>query len=150
MTDIINVVAAINSTFAIMLSVCIIEDDPIHQRIAQIIIEKNNFFEQISCFTFAGDALDFFFENKDNTDALPDVILLDLNMPVISGWDFLHTYVQLQKDLKKVSDIYIVSSSVDENDKLHSQQYPFVKGFISKPISPAVLNSYFQQNPLAS
>ncbi|MDF3077430.1 MAG: response regulator receiver protein [Sphingobacteriaceae bacterium] len=133
-----------------MQSVFIIEDDLIHQRIAQIIIEKNNLFEKVSCYTFAGDALDFLFSNKDNPEALPDVILLDLNMPVISGWDFLHTYVQLQKDLQKVSDVYIVSSSVDENDKLHSRQYPFVKGFMSKPISPDLLNSHFQEKPLAS
>lgn len=133
-----------------MRSVFIIEDDPIHQRIAQIIIEKNKLFDEVSCFSFAGDAIDFIAENKNNPQLLPDVILLDLNMPVINGWDFLHTYIQLEADLDKVADIYIVSSSVDENDKLHTLQYPFVKGFMSKPISPDLLNSYFLDKPLAS
>lgn len=132
-----------------MRSVFIIEDDAIHQRIAQIIIEKNNLFDKVSCYSFAGDALDFMVENKKNPELLPDVILLDLNMPVINGWDFLHTYVQLESALDKVADVYIVSSSVDENDKLHTLQYPFVKGFMSKPISTDLLNSYFQKKPIA-
>ncbi len=134
-----------------MRSVIIIDDDQIHQRIAQMLIEKNNLFDKLQCYTFAGDALDLILTNKNNPHLLPDVILLDLNMPVTNGWEFLNTYSQMVSQLAKISEIFIVSSSVDENDKLKSLDYPFVKAFISKPMSSDLLNSFLKvQSQLAS
>jgi response regulator RpfG family c-di-GMP phosphodiesterase len=83
--------------------VFIIDDDPIHQRIAQIMISKHNLFDEYFSYTEAQKALDFLQENKKNEETLPDVILLDLNMPVIDGWDFLETFETLIKEFKKTS-----------------------------------------------
>jgi two-component system chemotaxis response regulator CheY len=114
--------------------VFIIDDDPIHQRIAQIMISKHNLFDEYFSYTEAQKALDFLQENKKNEETLPDVILLDLNMPVIDGWDFLETFETLIKEFKKNIRVFIVSSSVDEKDVLRSKSYVAVKGFISKPL----------------
>jgi len=122
-----------------MRKVFIIDDDVIHQRIAQIMIEKHHTYDSISSYTEAGKALAFLQENLQNKTELPDVILLDLNMPVIDGWDFLEVFKTFESDLAKAIHIYIVSSSVDENDKVRAATYSPVKGFVSKPLSPAIL-----------
>lgn len=126
--------------------VFIIDDDPIHQRIAQIMISKHNLFDEYFSYTDAQKALDFLEENKKNQETLPDVILLDLNMSVIDGWDFLETFETLIKEFKKNIRVFIVSSSVDEKDVLRSKSYVAVKGFISKPLSPDIIRSIRETN----
>lgn len=124
-----------------MSRVFIIDDDSIHQRIAQIMIEKHELFDEYSSFTEAEKALTFIKENKADFSALPDVILLDLNMPIVDGWDFLDVYEQFRHELAKNIRIFIVTSSVDEKDILRSQTYSSVTGFISKPLSPDIIRS---------
>jgi len=126
--------------------VFIIDDDPIHQRIAQIMISKHNLFDEYFSYTEAQKALDFLQENKKNEEILPDVILLDLNMPVIDGWDFLETFETLVNEFKKNIRVFIVSSSVDEKDVLRSKSYVAVNGFISKPLSPDIIRSIIETN----
>jgi len=122
-----------------MRKVFIIDDDVIHQRIAQIMIEKHHTYDSISSYTEASKALTFLQENISSPPELPDVILLDLNMPVMDGWDFLEEFKTFESKLAKKINIYIVSSSVDENDKVRAATYSSVKGFVSKPLSPMIL-----------
>lgn len=124
-----------------MSSVFIIDDDPIHQRIAHIMIAKHELFDQYISYTEAELALAYLKENAANAGSLPDVILLDLNMPVVDGWDFLEAFEKFHKEISKSIRIFIVTSSVDEKDKLRSQAFSFVKGFISKPLSPDIIRS---------
>jgi CheY-like chemotaxis protein len=124
-----------------MSRVFIIDDDPIHQRIAQIMIEKHRIYDEFKSYTEAGKALEFLQENHSSADVLPDVILLDLNMPVVDGWDFLEKFDVFRSLLAKPIKIYIVSSSVDEKDILRSQSYSYVHGFISKPLSPDIIRN---------
>ena len=122
-----------------MSKVFIIDDDSIHQRIAQIMIEKHHLFDDYTSFTEAEKAVTFLKDNKDEASQLPDVILLDLNMPVVDGWDFLDLYEDFKNKLIKPIRIFIVTSSVDEKDILRAQQYASVTGFISKPLSPDII-----------
>ncbi|TZF85824.1 response regulator (plasmid) [Pedobacter sp. BS3] len=124
-----------------MSRVFIIDDDPIHQRIAQIMIDKYQLFDSYASYTDASQALEFLEKNAHLAHNLPDVILLDLNMPVIDGWAFLDQYEMIAEKMKKAVKIYIVTSSVDEKDKLRSQKYTYVSGFISKPLSPDIIRS---------
>lgn len=124
-----------------MSKVFIIDDDPIHQRIAQIMIGKHEIFTEFTSFTEAELALDYIRLNLSSAENLPDVILLDLNMPVVDGWDFLEAFQKFENNLTKSIRIFIVTSSVDEKDKLRSQAFSFVKGFISKPLSPDIIRS---------
>lgn len=124
-----------------MSRVFIIDDDPIHQRIAQIMIGKHHIYDDFVSYTEAEKAIDFLTQNAGNAELLPDVILLDLNMPVMDGWDFLEAFERIMNNLNKEVRIFIVTSSVDDKDKQRSQDFSTVKGFISKPLSPEVINS---------
>ena len=124
-----------------MTKVFIVDDDPIHQRIAQIMIGKHELFDEFDSYTEAEFAIEYLKQNMDNSAGLPDVILLDLNMPVVDGWDFLEAFEKFQSDLSKQIRVFIVTSSVDEKDRLRSQTFSFVKGFISKPLSPDIIRS---------
>lgn len=122
-----------------MSKVLIIDDDPIHQRIAQIMITKHKLYNKFTSYTEATEALDFLISSAGSRDALPDVILLDLNMPVMDGWDFLDRFEKIKNTFARDIRVFIVSSSVDEKDIVRSQSYASVKGFISKPLSPDVI-----------
>ncbi|MGX5688243.1 response regulator [Arcticibacter tournemirensis] len=123
-----------------MSKVFIIDDDPIHQRIAQIMIVKHSIYDEYSSYLDAAKAIEYLEHNRD-TDDLPDVILLDLNMPGLDGWDFLDKYDKLKPFFQKDIKIYIVSSSVDEKDKVRAESYSMVSGFISKPLTPQILRT---------
>jgi CheY-like chemotaxis protein len=87
--------------------------------------------------------LDFIKSNRSDAKSLPDIILLDLNMPKFSGWDFLRNFKYLYPTLKKKIDIFILSSSIDPLDQKRSMDYPFVKGFFIKPLhKDALINLY--------
>ncbi|MEQ8907494.1 response regulator [Ekhidna sp.] len=66
-------------------------------------------------------------------EEVPDILLLDLNMPICSGWRFLENYVSSK--VKTDMDIYILSSSIDPEDKVRAKNFSIVREFISKPIS---------------
>lgn len=122
-----------------MSKVFIIDDDPIHQRIAQIMITKHQLYDEFVSYTEASKAIEFLEDNYNNLEFLPDVILLDLNMPVMDGWEFLENFEKIKHNLIKKIKIFIVSSSVDEKDISRSQSYSTVNGFISKPLNPDII-----------
>lgn len=122
-----------------MSKLFIIDDDPVYHTISQLIIKKNNLFETCTSYTKARPALDYLIEHKNQPEALPDLILLDLNMTEMDGWNFLCVFEDLLPFLTKQMEIFIVTSSIDPNDKLRSKAYPFVQGFISKPLTVNLL-----------
>lgn len=124
-----------------MFNALIIDDDPIQLRIAELLIKRSASFSELASYSEADQALRFLEDQVDDCQSLPDVILLDLNMPVVDGWDFLEVFETFYKKLEKQIRIFIVTSSVDEKDKLRAQEYSTVKGFISKPLSPDIIRS---------
>lgn len=127
-----------------MFNALIIDDDPIQLRIAELLLKKCGSFSSIS-YLNAISALDYLRTHLQNSTVLPDVIFIDLHMPELDGWGFLNTYGNLLPDLCKSISVFIVTSSIDSHDQKRSYQYPFVKGFISKPITPEMLDEVICQ-----
>lgn len=111
----------------------IIDDDKLTMRLTTILISKNNFCEEIESFSNAQNALDVLSKNALNHSALPDTILLDLNMPIMDGWQFLDDFIELK--IEKKIYIFIMTSSIDPIDIEKAKQYNIVQEYIEKPIS---------------
>lgn len=81
-------------------STYIIDDDKLSIKLMSMLIAKNNFCEEITSFHNPQNALDELKNNAKDPSKLPDVILLDLNMPVLDGWQFLDEFILIQFDKK--------------------------------------------------
>lgn len=115
------------------LTVCLIDDDRIYQFTAKRILELVNPLQKVLVFSNGKEAIDFLTQRALNSEQLPDVIFLDINMPVMNGWEFLEAYNEVKMEFDKKISIYMVSSSVDEKDKIRSKSFD-VKDFIEKPL----------------
>lgn len=110
--------------------ICIIDDDPIYHFLINKIIGNADAGHELLFFKNGKEALDYFMLDLDNN--LPEIILLDLEMPVMDGWDFLKEIEPLHTDN---TSIYIVSSSISHEDKEKAKSFPKIRGHYSKPIN---------------
>lgn len=81
-------------------------------------------------------------------DQLPDAILLDINMPVMDGWDFLNQYKVVRNNISKPIRIYMISSSVDDRDMARAEKDDSVTKYISKPVDEVMLKEMIGQETL--
>ncbi|MFC4816854.1 response regulator [Flavobacterium sp. GCM10023249] len=109
----------------------IIDDDPIYKLVTHKLIKKTNLFGETRDFANGSEALNYF----ESTTDFPDVLLLDLEMPEMDGWEFLEEFCHLKKKMDHKGIIYIASSSIALEDKAKAEQYKCVKEFLSKPIN---------------
>ena len=110
-------------------SLLIIDDDPVFCFILKKLITKNGD-HSVTCFQSAKRALDFLDDAASEDDFL---IFLDLNMPVMNGWEFLQTMES--KTYECLIDVAIITSSIDPEDKKQSKTYSPVIDLITKPIT---------------
>jgi CheY-like chemotaxis protein len=113
----------------------LIDDDDIFVFLTSRMLEKYKLVDLIKIFDNGQDALVFIKENIDNIDALPDIILLDLSMPIMDGWQFLEEYVKINPRIGKKITIFICSSSISPDDVARAKSINAVSDFIIKPMT---------------
>lgn len=129
------------------VSILLIDDDEINNFISIKLIKKALVNTDISACLNGRFAIEELVElQKQDPSKLPDFILLDINMPIMNGWEFLDEYKRLNIDPLGKSKIYIISSSVFSNDINKARSYPLVKSFISKPLSVEKIKDMFAAN----
>jgi len=119
----------------------LIDDDPIHQQIARLMFDRQVISSRVVSFHDAKTALNHLREHAGQPDNLPDLILLDLNMPVMDGWEFLDEYEKISDTLSKAIRIHVLTSSVNDGDLSRAKQYGSVDGYLVKPLNRAVISS---------
>ncbi|WGQ12365.1 response regulator [Pedobacter gandavensis] len=124
------------------IKLLVIDDDDINIFIIKKIVEKTGFNVEMVAKTNGQMAIDYITMTLSLQEPLPHLVLIDINMPVLNGWEFLDAYGQLNLDQK--IDMYMLSSSVYENDIEKAKTYQSVKGFISKPLSIERLTELFK------
>jgi CheY-like chemotaxis protein len=129
------------------VSILLVDDDEINNFISIKLIKKAVDNTAISACLNGRFAIEELVEiQKNDPSLLPDFILLDINMPIMNGWEFLDEYQRLNIDPLGKSKIYIISSSVFSNDINKARSYPLVKNFISKPLSVDKIKEMFTAN----
>ncbi len=117
-------------------NVCIIDDDNIYINLVSKIIELKKLSESVLVFNNGKEALDFFLQSlqKEENQDVPQVIFLDLNMPVMDGWGFLDKFSKIKNQIRKKIDLYVVSSSIDSRDIERAKSIDIVSDYLTKPI----------------
>ncbi len=129
------------------VSILLVDDDEINNFISIKLIKKALDNTSISACLNGRFAIEELADiQKHDPSKLPDFILLDINMPIMNGWEFLDEYKRLNLDPQGKSKIYIISSSVFSNDINKARSYPLVKNFISKPLSVEKIKEMFTAN----
>lgn len=117
----------------------LVDDDEIFTFLTKRTIEETQLVDQIKIFSNGQDAIEFLEKAASNKELLPEVILLDINMPILDGWGFLEEFILLQPSMGKQITIYVVSTSISPYDLERAKNISGVSDFIIKPVTKAGL-----------
>ncbi len=123
---------------------CIIDDDPIFIYGTKRLMAEVDFCETFLIFENGQDAIEGLNEITASGEKLPSFIFLDLNMPVMNGWEFLEDFVKIPNHNREKVTIFIISSSIDPRDLERIKSYKVVNNYILKPISTDDLRSVLE------
>ncbi len=116
-----------------------IEDDSITQMLNKMVMKNTQFCESVEVVSNGDMAIEylenFILNGTENYNKKPDLILLDLNMPLMDGWDFLDIYKKKYALLFPNTKILILSSTANPMDKERAKNDPLIIGFETKPLS---------------
>lgn len=117
--------------------VLLIDDDDLTIVISSKLMKFVDFAEEIISFTNGEDAYSYLLDILGGNELknMPEIILLDLNMHVMTGWDFLEKFKQLPGGKTDLPVVNIFSSTIIEEDKKRAKCYGFVKNFLRKPLT---------------
>lgn len=116
------------------MNVFLIDDDATFVFLTKRIINSTGVPARIFEFPNGRPAIDHLLHNRHNSAEMPDIIFLDLSMPVMDGWEFLEEYKALPQDINKVT-LYILSSSISPHDVNQAKSNNLVTDFLIKPIT---------------
>ncbi len=125
---------------------CIVDDDSIVRLTSEVMIFNYKIAKKTITFEHGKAALDYFKQFKNQPEMLPELILLDINMPVMNGWGFIQRFAKLQPTLSRKVVIYLVSSSIDPEDHSRATELELISGFVIKPVSKKALEEMVRVN----
>lgn len=116
-------------------NICVVDDDKIYQLTFRKTIQSIGFNKQLLIFSNGEEAINFLQNKANRPDELPDIIFLDINMPIMDGWDFMEEYIQIKPRIGKQITIYLVSSSVDVRDLERAKAIAEISDYLIKPVT---------------
>lgn len=132
--------------------VLLIDDDTATNFITKMIIKKAGITDQIDTALNGKQALAFLtnsgeYAKDEQTYPLPQLILLDINMPIMDGWEFAEAFAKLEEYHKENTTIIMLSSSLNPDDRERALKIPVISGFQNKTLSPeglaSIMKSFF-------
>ncbi|MBL4657623.1 MAG: response regulator [Flavobacteriales bacterium] len=119
-------------------NIVLIDDSEVDNLIHKTLLERNHFAEDIKSFESSTEALSSIQESAKKAK-VPDLILLDIAMPVMDSYEFLDEFEKIDSQLVSACKVIIVTSSVNPKDKEKSLKRDSVDGFLIKPLTEKVL-----------
>lgn len=116
-----------------------VDDDSMGQMLSEIILSDQHFCESIIKLYDGKMALDYFEEQSKlppHEQKIPKLVLLDLNMPILDGWDFLNRYASDYKVFHDQIKIIVLTSSLEPNSQTKAVEHPLIFKYIAKPLEP--------------
>lgn len=127
-----------------------VDDDPIALLLSKLVLAKSDFASQVITAANGEIAIQYLERpeviTENNSSENPLVILLDLNMPVMDGWEFLEQFsTTLYSQHYKAAKVILLSSSIDPNDIERSKDFPMVSAFLPKPLTKEMLQTILEK-----
>ena len=119
--------------------VLLVDDNDTDNFINNRIIELTNFAKRVEVKNSGKSALEYLEANKDNDDMLPNIIFLDINMPIVDGFVFLYEFESFPENIKNKCKVAILSSSDNKRDINRIVNNEYVIKFITKPLTEDAL-----------
>ena len=130
--------------------ILLVDDDDATNFINEMIIRQANCTKKIHICTNGQEALDFLTKKTNDHYTQPDIIFLDINMPVLDGWEFLERYKDLDVLQKGNILIIMLTASLNPNDKAKADTIDDISGYINKPLNDLrideILQKYFKRS----
>ncbi len=123
-------------------NVLLIEDDEPTIFLTKLIFESIDFVENINACYDGNEAIQFL--NQTGTE-LPELILLDINMPGMDGWEFLEYFNKIDLANKENIKIFMLTTSIFEEDKQKALKNENISGFLNKPLTINSLENIFKK-----
>ncbi|MAX80491.1 MAG: response regulator [Crocinitomicaceae bacterium] len=127
--------------------VLLIDDDEATNFIHKMVVNKVDCAEKVVIALSGIKALEYLKHVPDEEHPKPDLILVDINMPAMNGWEFLDEFTQLDESQKGHCVVMMLTTSLNPDDEDKSKTYEVIKGYIHKPLTPEklekILENYF-------
>jgi CheY-like chemotaxis protein len=121
--------------------VMLVDDDEIDNFVTKKMIDDNHFAKKLIIKLTAEDALNYLKKEQNSPEELPDLIFLDILMPVMDGFAFLDEFDKFNDTVRKKCKIILLSTSESFKDLNRANKNKYVSKFLTKPLIEAALNA---------
>jgi two-component system, chemotaxis family, chemotaxis protein CheY len=128
------------------LIVALVDDDRIYQFTTERLLQRLDVHVQFLWFRDGEEALGYLTAHANDAERLPDILIVDINMPFLDGWQFLDAFLNKKSEFAKAIDIYMVSSSNDERERARAKETAGVLDYVEKPITKEKLAFILSQH----
>jgi len=122
------------------LSVLIIDDSNIDRLLTEKVIQGDMFAAEVVSCGSVREGLTHLLSRSSAFEKMPDVILLDVNMPMLDGFDFLDSFMKFPEEMQRQSAIFMLSATNSQAELERIARYPIVRRFFNKPLTSDILN----------
>ncbi|MCK8522213.1 response regulator [Aquimarina sp. D1M17] len=124
----------------IVNSSLLIDDDKATTFFNRYLLLKHKAFKNVKTLHKGKDAIEYLKNIDHKLNLKPDLIFLDINMPLMNGWDFLEKFAQLKDEVIDGIKIVMLSTSTDPNDIQRAIENRFVSDFVNKPLTISIID----------